>query len=138
MRIRRVAGALGGLAALVLFSFDAQAQMDKLKSTTPEERAGAQTAFMKTKLGLSADQVAKVSAINLKYAQKMDPILKGSEGPIMRMREAEAINQQKEAELKQVLSSEQFEKYLASKEEMREKVEQKIEDKLQGKAGGAE
>jgi hypothetical protein len=113
------------------------AQMDrleKLKNTTPAQRAGVQTAMMKTKLGLSAEQAPKVEAINLKYAEKMQPVLEDSSGPLMKMRAMESINQEKEGELKTVLSPGQFEKYLAGKEEMREKVEQKLMEKASGGA----
>ena len=107
----------------------AHAQMDKLASTTPQERAKLQTEFMKTRLDLTPEQVQSVGALNLKYAQRMDPVIKGSEGPLMKMRQAREINEAKEAELKGLLSPPQFEKYLASREEMREKFGRKMEEK---------
>jgi hypothetical protein len=107
-------------------------QMDKLMNTTPDERANAQTALMKAKLDLTADQLPKIAAINQKYAQKMEPIIKGSGGPFMKMSQMRGVNEEKEAELKQVLSPEQFQKYLASKEEMREQFEEKLEEKRGG------
>jgi len=76
---------------------------------------------------LTSDQTPKVADINLKYAKRMDPIIKGSAGPLAKIRQTKEVEQQKEAELRQVLSPEQFEKLLASKEEMREKFEEKIE-----------
>jgi len=100
--------------------------MEKLKSSTPEERARLQTEMMKTKLGLTPDQTPKVAAINQKYAQRMEPIIKGQEGPLMRLRQMREVGQAKEAELKGVLSPEQFQKYLAEKQEMREKFEDKL------------
>jgi hypothetical protein len=45
----------------------------------------------------------------------------------MKVRHMKQINTKKEAELKQVLSPDQFQKYLASKEEMREQFEEKME-----------
>ena len=57
----------------------------------------------------------------------MDPIIKGSAGPLAKIRQTKEVEQEKEAELRQVLSPEQFQKLLASKEEMREKFEEKIE-----------
>jgi hypothetical protein len=107
----------------------ALAQMDRLKNTTPEERAGAQTEMMKSKLALTPEQTPKIAAINQKYAKEMDPVIKGSEGPLMKVRHMKQINTKKEAELKQVLSPDQFQKYLASKEEMREQFEEKMEKK---------
>jgi hypothetical protein len=67
-----------------------------------------------------------VAAINRKYADQMEPIIKGSEGSLRKMRAARDVETAKEAELKQVLSPDQFQKFLASKEEMREKFEQTI------------
>ena len=107
----------------------ARAQMDKLASTTPQERAKMQTEFMKNRLDLTPEQLQRVGALNLKYAQRMDPVIKGSEGPLMKMRQMREINEAKVGEPKGILSPPQFEKYLASKEEMREKLEQKVEEK---------
>jgi len=128
MRIRKMSLALAAFGiALSVTASAALAQMDKLKSTTPEERAGAQTEMMKSKLALTSEQAPRVAAINQKYAKEMDPVIKGSEGPLMKMRHMKQINTKKEAELKGVLSPDQFEKYLASKEEMRERFEEKME-----------
>jgi len=110
-------------------------QMDKLMNTTPDERASAQTAMMKAKLDLTPEQLPKIAAINLKYAQKMEPIIKGSEGMFMKMSQMRGVNEGKETELKQVLSPDQFQKYLASKAEMREEFEEKLEEKRE--SGGS-
>ena len=128
MRIRTISIALAALSiALSVTASAALAQMDKLKNTTPEERAGAQTEMMKSKLALTPEQTPKIAAINQKYAKEMDPVIKGSEGPLMKVRHMKQINTKKEAELKRVLSADQFQKYLASKEEMREQFEEKME-----------
>ncbi len=130
MKVWKITGTLTVIAALLIASaLTATAQLDKLMNTTPQERAEAQTAFMQTKLALTADQTPKVAALNLKYAQKMDPIIKGSSGPLMKMRQMNEVNQEKEAELQQLLSADQFQKYLASKEELREKLEEKFAEK---------
>src|SRR5262245_45433467 len=107
---------------LIASAITASAQADKLKNTTPQERAKAQTLFMKSKLGLSEAQLPKVEAVNLKYAEKLDPVIKGSAGPLVKMEAVRQANEEKEAELKGILSPDQFQKYLAAKEEMREKV----------------
>jgi hypothetical protein len=107
----------------------AQSQLDELKKTTPEQRAAAQTEMMKAKLALTPDQTPKIAALNLKYAKESDPIIKSPEGPFRKFREIREINNRKEAELKQLLSPDQFQKYLAAKSEMREEFEQKMEKK---------
>ena len=117
---------VAALSLLIVVTASAQNEMEKLKSSTPEERARLQTEMMKTKLGLTTDQTPKVAAINQKYAQRMEPIIKSQEGPLMRLRQMREVGQAKEAELKGVLSPEQFQKYLAEKQEMREKFEDKL------------
>ena len=121
-----IAPLVAALSLLIVVTASAQNEMEKLKSSTPEERARLQTEMMKTKLGLTPDQTPKVAAINQKYAQRMEPIIKGQEGPLMRLRQMREVGQAKEAELKGVLSPEQFQKYLAEMQEMREKFEDKL------------
>ena len=62
------------------------ADMDALKNTTPLQRAKLQTAFMKKRLNLTQRQVPRVMDINLKYAQQMEPVMKGDGGKLMKMR----------------------------------------------------
>ena len=125
--------ALGLALCAMTPSARAQQQLEKLKDTTPAERAAALTETMNTKLALTPDQTPKVSAINLKYAKEMEPVIKGSDGSLMKVRKARRINSAKEAELKGVLTPDQFQKYLASKEEMREKVEEGADRKVDKK-----
>ena len=133
MRIRTTTIARTVVAGLLMAcALSASAQLDTLRDTTPEQRAKAQTELMKVKLDLKADQTPKVADLNLKYAKKMQPVIDGSAGPFMKMRQVKEINQEKEAELKEILSPEQFDKFLASKEEMREKFEAKMEEKARG------
>ena len=100
--------------------------LDDLKDTTPAERAAAQTMMMKEKLSLTDDQLPKVKAINEKYAEEMDPILKGSGGMLMKMGPMRAVEDKKEAELKGVLSSDQFAQFKALKGELRDKLVERI------------
>jgi hypothetical protein len=57
----------------------------------------------------------------------MDPIIKGTEGTFMKARDARNVEQQKEDELKALLSPDQFQKFLAGKEEMREHLVDQIQ-----------
>lgn len=100
--------------------------LNELKETTPKERAAAQTAMMKEKLALSEAQLPKVAALNLTYAEKMEPVIQGSEGLLMRIEQAKQLETAKEAELSKLVSPAQFQKFLASKTEMREKLLDKV------------
>jgi hypothetical protein len=114
------------VASLMIATRVLAADIDALKGTTAKERAEAQTLMMKEELGLDDATVQKVRAINLKYAEKMDPTLQGPDGPLLKSREAYNLQQQKEGELKAVLSPGQYEKYLASKLEMRDHIVERV------------
>jgi Spy/CpxP family protein refolding chaperone len=124
----RRAGTLALVAVAVVSTARAQGNLEALKNTTPKERAAAQTMMMAKKLDLTAAQKPKIEAINQKYAERMEPVLKGSEGPMVKMRSARDIESQKEAELKEVLTPEQFSKFLADKEQMREQMIDRVRE----------
>ena len=114
-------------SALVLCAGASVAQdLEKLRNSTPEQRATIQTEYMTTNLALTAEQVPKVKAINLASAQKAEPILKGSEGPLIRMRQLKVLDEAKDAQLRTVFSAEQYGKYLGLKEKLREHLESKL------------
>ena len=93
-------GLAGGLVAFLMLASAAafgQGNMDKLKSSTPAERATLQTMMMKEKLGLTPQQLPTVREINLETATQMQPVLTGSEGPLIKMRKAKTIEGQRDA-----------------------------------------
>jgi hypothetical protein len=87
-------------------------------SASPEDRAKRQTEMMKESLSLTAAQEPKVSAINLKYAKKMEEVRKVAD-TVAQRKSAQKLNQQKEGELKTVLTAAQFKSYLKQVEEMK-------------------
>ena len=123
--LRSVRGWIAVLVLLLAARVGAEG-LDDLKNTTPAERAAAQTTMMKEKLSLTDEQLPKVKAINEKYAEEMDPIIKGSGGMLMKMGSMRAVEDKKEAELKGVLSSDQFAQFQAMKSEMRDKLMERI------------
>ena len=126
--------ALGiAVIALVIGMPCAFAQLDELKNTTPEERASLQTELMKSKLALTPEQTRAVADLNLKYANRMEPIIKGSSNSLTKMFQMRKINNEKEAELKRILSSQQWEKFDASRDEMRQQFEERIEKRAGAK-----
>jgi Spy/CpxP family protein refolding chaperone len=80
---------------------------------SPEQMAKMETEQMKSGLNLNADQLAKVEAINLKYAQKMGEMFQqGPPSDFAEMqKKMEEINTQKRAEFAEFLSDEQMKKY---------------------------
>jgi hypothetical protein len=98
------------------------ADIRNLKNATPGQRAAFQTKMMKDKLKLDAGQVTKAQAINLKYAQKFQPIIKSTDNRFSKMKQAMALQKQKDQELQGVFTKEQFSQYQAFEAEMRSKM----------------
>ncbi len=126
------------LVAVLLFAGRASAdsaEQQMLRGTTPEQRATAQTDYLKTKLGLSGDAASRVADINLDTAKKMEPVLKGDLNPMSRLSQGQAIQQERDTDLQKVLTPDQFQTYLASKNDMRQKVEDQLAAQVKA-AGG--
>lgn len=117
--------AVVGLALLLLWSA-AGAQLVAVRNTTPQMRAAVQTKLMAEKLGLSGDTLQKVGAINLEYANQMQPVLQGSQEPMEELLEIKQIAEEKDAALKQVLSAQEFQDYQAAKAELKQQFEQRM------------
>jgi phage host-nuclease inhibitor protein Gam len=128
MRTHTTGPALAAAIVFLLFASVALGadSMDKLKTTTPEQRATVLDGIMKEKLALTAEQEPKIAAINLKYAEKMEPVIKGDLGMFSRMRQMREINGEKEIELQKALTADQWTKYEASKDEIRQKFDEKF------------
>lgn len=112
---------------LLLFISVANAEdMAYLLNSTPTERAASQTRFMQTKLHLSQDELIKIQAINQAYAEKIEPVLKGSSFSLVKMHDIKAILEQKDNTLRKVLTPEQFEIYINAKDELKQALEQDL------------
>ena len=86
---------------------------------TPEDMAKRQTEMVKEAAGLDDATTKKVEVIMLKYAKKMSEMRQaGQPGEGMR-EQFQKIREEQNAELKTVLTEEQFAKYQAKQEEMR-------------------
>jgi hypothetical protein len=81
---------------------------------------------MAKRLNLSADQRAKVAAINLAYAQKAQPILTGSEGSLRKMYALKDLESKKDTELNAVLTPQQFQTLQSSRDELRKHLLQAL------------
>jgi hypothetical protein len=86
---------------------------------------------MKTNLQLTAEQAAPVQEINLKYANKMDDLRKSSQGRRAKMQTLKSDNKAKDAELKKILTADQFKTYLAKKDEIKKKFKEEMKERKQ-------
>lgn len=107
---------------LLINSAGAQLKLDKVMTdTTPEERANLQSIKMRDKFSLSEEQYQQVQEINLKYARKMQSVYNTDQGKLKRLKGMKSVGEEKDKELKRVLSSSQYEMYQRQKEEVRKK-----------------
>jgi hypothetical protein len=122
--IRMSKAGILGIVSLLFLTINVSAQVNPadLKNKTPEQRAQYQTRLMKSKLGIDTLQIRKVQAINLKYAKKMEPILKSSDSKITRIKLAMELQKAKDAELTAIFTPEQNKKYLAIESELMNKA----------------
>jgi len=86
------------------------------------QRAELLTLRMDTSLKLDSVQKEKVSRINLKYAQKMDPVIQGTGSKMSRFKAFRSISSEKEAELKSVLTKDQFAQFQQQQQEMNDEL----------------
>ncbi len=112
-----------GLSSTLLILFLAMtmntfAQQGQFNNTTAEDRAKRITGLMKSELKLNATQETKVQAINLKYAKLMDQARKLTDNAL-RMKTMSENDKAKDAELKAVLTADQFKSYIKYKEEVK-------------------
>ena len=100
--------------------------MTYLLQSSPGQRAESQTRFMKTKLDLSDDVAIKVEAINLEYAEKVEPVLKGSSLALIKKHDIEGIQEQKDNALRLVLTAQQYDIYVNSKDKLKQALKQDL------------
>lgn len=106
----------------VLASMTLAAQAQEKDKKTPQERAKARTEHMTKELALSPEQQAKVEAINLKYADQVEAVRSEREAERTAKREAaKAMHDAHDAEMKAVLTADQYTKWVAKKQEAKAK-----------------
>jgi hypothetical protein len=101
----------------------------KKTSSTPEERAGKMTQWMKTNLQLSDSQVLQVQDINLEYAKKMQGLQTTTLSRKEKMQVLKDNDKAKDAELKNVFTADQYNAYQVKKEEIRKQMKERMRDK---------
>ncbi|HMZ50234.1 MAG: hypothetical protein JST41_05660 [Bacteroidetes bacterium] len=105
--MRTILTTLALAVGMSLMAQDANAGKDK---KTPEERAAKRTEQMTKDLGLSSEQVAKVNTINLNFARYSSDVEAAGKGADVEGR-TKALKAKRDAELKAVLTPEQYTKY---------------------------
>jgi periplasmic protein CpxP/Spy len=112
---------LSGTFALVGLSCLAQGGDGSRQKRTPEERADQYTAWIAKTVTLTDDQKTKVAAVNLKYAKLNEEARSADQGNRASMsKDIKANDEQRDAELKGILTTVQFQAYITAKQQMEE------------------
>ena len=102
----------------------ATAQQRQMPSV--EERAKTQTEFMEKQVGLKDDQKAKIKAIDLEFAKQMDEQIQKNRGDRDAMRtKMREIDTARDAKYKEILTDEQFKKYLEEKAKREKELQER-------------
>ena len=113
--------------AALLFSICTSAQ----KLGDAAERSAKLTEWMRINLNLTAEQLTIVHDINLKYAKKMDALKTNSLPKSEKMKQITDNDKAKDNELKDVLTSSQFQTYLSKKQEIKKKFKENLKQRHQ-------
>jgi hypothetical protein len=125
--MRKILVSIFLLTALLLVVTFTRAQ--KKTAANPEQRATKLTEWMKTNLQLNDDQATQVQTINLKYANKTQELQTQSLSRKQKMQILKENDKAKDAELKSVLTTEQYNGYQAKKEEIRKEMKERMREK---------
>ncbi|HRH68639.1 MAG TPA: hypothetical protein PLB89_03940 [Flavobacteriales bacterium] len=91
------------------------------------EKADKRTETMTEELGLSTEQTAKVQVINERFAKAMMDLKKVQQAEDAQKERARIIRQQRDVELKAVLTTEQYEKMLVLRKEKKAEHQEKAD-----------
>ena len=122
--------AISAVLALVLPAV-AVAQLEDIKKSTPEQRAPMPDEWMQSNLSLDEQTRERVTAINLKYAKETQALAAAPGADFKKLMTFRGNAQAKDAELKGILTAEQYSTYEQKKSEMEAQVKQKLQEKHQ-------
>lgn len=119
-------------AFALIFAFGTTMAQDAGLSSKPkktaDERSAALTKKMTNQLGLDQAQQQRVAPINLDRFKKIEEVKTGNSANKSEVEtKVKAINEEYNNNIKGVLSADQFTKFLAMQEEMKQKAFKKIE-----------
>lgn len=100
----------------------AEAAFARLAELKPEQIAGFLDQRMSDRLTLTDEQRPRVSALNLEHALRLHAIMSSDDSVRAKGRAMKKQNDAHEAALKEVLTTEQFTRFLSLKEDMRDSL----------------
>ncbi len=125
--ISRVYAVLGFLMLLSIGLKAQDMEAHKRSERTPEQRAARQTVKMTETLKLNEEQTRRVKEINLRYAQQAQQMREAMRA------ELKSMHQNKDGELKAVLTEAQYQQLQQIHEDRKEKVKTRTEERRRHK-----
>jgi len=106
---------IGTAALLVIITLSSfapgrQASLRDMFRNSPESRAHVVTMVLKNRLDMDEAQAEQALQVNVKYAELIQPYLKGKDAITENIDELLALNQKRVTELKTILTPEQIQK----------------------------
>jgi len=119
------------LTLLVSMCWNCQSEAQEQRKITPDRMAEMQTKMQMEALDLDKTQVEKMKSINLKYAKKMQPLVRDLRAAKNKekFKSLRSLNQEKNYEVAQVLSRKQYEAYMKLQKKMRQKMRERRKQK---------
>jgi hypothetical protein len=114
------------VSIFMILSLSAFSQQRNLRNMSVEERAQFQTERMTDFLELDSTVIGQVYDINLKYAKQVEDGRNENTSRYEMMKLLEKTNNAKNKEMKQVLTKDQYKKYMRAQQEMRNRMQQRM------------
>nr|WP_299341901.1 hypothetical protein [Allomuricauda sp.] len=116
---------------LAIVSLISTTAMGQERTLTEEQRAQMEANLNEysLKLDLSEEQKPKFVEITKRYGQQMRGLKDSDKGRLAKYKEYKSIRKNKNAEMKAILSEEQYETYLETQEEMQQKMKENNKNK---------
>lgn len=112
------------LSLLMTMFYNCQSEAQEQRKINPDKIAEIQTNRQQKALDLDEAQVEQMKSINLKYAEKMQPLIREirSTKNKEKFKSLRNMNLEKNYEAAQILSKEQYEAYMKLQKKMRQKL----------------
>jgi hypothetical protein len=120
------------LVSFFAIGFCVTAHAQQTSSFSAEKYAAKLNDWMKTNLQLTSEQIPKVEEINLRYAKRLEALKAKTIPRRQKLDILKADDKDKEKELKNVFTVDQFKKYQAKKNEIKKQMKENIKKKRAG------
>ncbi|QTY26592.1 hypothetical protein [Flavobacterium sp. CS20] len=117
------------LFSILLWSCQSTAQRSKIRNASPEDIATKQTKYQSKRLDLSDNQTKQLKSINLKYAKELEAYREKDKSEHS-YEEVQTLKQKQNQEVKAILSEEQYQQYIALKNENQERLKKRREKRM--------